>query len=622
MTDAIRHRGPDAEGIYVSNLGQVGVALGHRRLSVIDLEAGKQPLTNEDQSLWIVFNGEIYNFQELRSELIAKGHQFSTHSDTEVILHQYEESGVECLQKFRGMFAFALWDAKQQMLFLARDRLGKKPLVYRHDAGRLIFSSELKSLLTIPGISRELNYQAVDDYLTYQYVPHPHSILKGFSKLPPAHYALYQQGKLTVKQYWIPPYADHKQTVYGDPELDDSKQWDITKWQAKLRSTLTEAVKIRLRSDVPLGAFLSGGVDSTIIAGLMQQESSTPVHTFSIGFPVPKFDEREFASMAAKHLGTNHHEYLIEPHALDMLPDLVWHYDEPFADSSAIPTMYLSRMTRQEVTVALSGDGGDELFAGYDRYNAVALAQRFDMLPSFVKWGMGHPVWQKLPASVEQKSKRRRLKRFLQALGTEPRRRYLRWIGIFDHDLRSELYTPSLKELLGSHDSAEFLLGAYALAPQRDFVTRTTAADVLTYLPCDILTKVDIASMSVGLECRSPLLDHHVAELAAQMPIELKRRAGQSKWILKETFKELLPERISNRPKMGFGVPLDHWFRNELQPLLYDTLTSTKARQRGLFNPSVVDRLLDHHTRKLFDHSSRLWSLLMLELWQQKFLDV
>ncbi|HBL44561.1 MAG TPA: asparagine synthase (glutamine-hydrolyzing), partial [Planctomycetaceae bacterium] len=493
-------------------LSDVGAALGHRRLSIIDLGTGHQPLANEDGTIWIVFNGEIYNYQELRKELIQQGHQFKTETDTEVIVHLYEEQGTACVERLRGMFAFAIWDERRQRLFMARDRLGQKPLFYREEAGRLSFASELKSLLQIPGADRTVDPHAIDLFLAYQYVPHPWSILKGYHKLPPAHRAVYEQGQLQIERYWTPPYQH--------PESQPQFQFQTkAQWSAALRETLTESVRIRMRSDVPLGAFLSGGIDSTIIAGLMQSMSDRPVHTFSIGFPVKQFDERSYAREAAKMLGTEHHEYVVEPAALEMLPRLAWHYDEPFADSSAIPTMYLSQVTRQEVTVSLSGDGGDELFAGYDRYRAVALSQWFDRLPGFARKMLTASIWQKLPASVEQKSFRRRVKRFLAGLSVPPERRYLKWVGIFDTERRHEMYAPGFREQLSNFDADQFLLDAYQLCPDRDFVTRTTATDVQTYLPCDILTKVDIASMAHSLECRSPFLDHRVAELAAAMPL-------------------------------------------------------------------------------------------------------
>ena len=615
MTAAIAHRGPDDDGHYVSAKGG---ALGHRRLSIIDLAGGHQPLSNEDATVWIAFNGEIYNYRELQPDLIAQGHRFHTSSDTETIVHLYEQYGVDCVHKLRGMFAFAIWDEIRQELFLARDRLGKKPLIYRHEAGRLLFGSELKSLLQVPGSPREIDPVALADYLALQYVPYPKSILKGYAQLPPAHWARFtvRTGDLTIQRYWTPPYEDQPLNE-GESSIPTTDH----EWRTCLRETLTEAVRLRLRSDVPLGAFLSGGIDSTIITGLMQQQSSRPVQTFSIGFPVRQFDERTFAREAAKKLGTEHHEMVVDPSAVQLLPKLIHHYDQPFADSSAIPTMYLAEFTRKHVTVALTGDGGDELFSGYDRYLAVRLASRVDLLPRWLRAPLTHPVWQRIPASVQQKSRRRRLKRFLDVLGQSPQRRYLNWISIFDDTRRADLFSPELQQQLGDHDAAEFILSAYARHPLNDMVRRTTAVDVDTYLPADILVKVDIASMAYGLECRSPFLDQHVAELAARMPQRLKLRGGTGKWILRDVFRDVLPDSITRRPKMGFGVPLDHWFRNELKDFVSETLLSTRCLQRGYFRPDAVRRLIEEHVSSQWDHSARIWSLLVLELWHQAWID-
>ncbi len=611
MTDALAHRGPDDAGYYRS---ERGCALGHRRLSIIDLAGGHQPLSNEDGTVWIAFNGEIYNYRELQPVLEAQGHVFRTASDTETIVHLYEQHGPECVRQLRGMFAFAIWDARRRQLFLARDRLGKKPLIYRHEPHRLLFASELKAILQAPEVPREIDPTALADYLTLQYVPYPQSILKGFAQLPPGHWGMYSAdtGELKIQRYWAAPYEEEVATE--DPRSDNE-------WKTTLRETLTEAVRLRLRSDVPLGAFLSGGIDSTIITGLMQQQSSRPIQTFSIGFPVAKFDERSFAREAAQKLGTEHHELVVDPSAVQLLPKLIHQYDQPFADSSAIPTMYLSEFTRKHVTVALTGDGGDELFSGYDRYQAVRLASRIDRLPRWLRAAFTSSVWQKLPASVEQKSFNRRLKRFLAVLGQSPERRYLNWISIFDDDRRRDLLSPDFQQQLGNHDAAEFILDAYARHPGKDIVRRTTAVDVETYLPCDILVKVDIASMAYGLECRSPFLDHHVAELAARMPQRLKMRSGAGKLILRDVFADLLPESILRRPKMGFGVPLDHWFRHELRELVSDTLLSQKCLSRGYFRPEAVRKLVEEHVAAKWDHSARLWSLLVLELWQEKWID-
>ncbi len=633
MISAISHRGPDDAGTYFSTernapktegvqLGDrtslgTSATLGFRRLSIIDLSTGHQPLANEDESVWIVFNGEIYNYRELRADLESRGHRFRTNTDTECIVHLYEDLGPDCVHRLRGMFAFAIWDDRRKRLFLARDRTGKKPLFYRLDRGQLTFASELKSLLLVPGAPRRLNRRAIDSYLCYQYVPHPDCILEGYHKLPPANVAVFEDGLLNVVRYWQPPYELETRS----PASSRKPGFSPDQWRQELRRKLTEAVRLRMRSDVPLGAFLSGGIDSTIITGLMQEQSDRPVHTFSIGFPIKEFDERSYAREAAKHLGTEHHELVVEPNALEVLPKLIWHYDEPFADSSAIPTMYLSEMTRRHVTVALSGDGGDELFAGYTRYLAVKLAARFDRLPGPLKRLVTAKLWQRLPSGAGHRSLLRRGKRFLAALGEPPEKRYLRWVGIFEESQRRELYRPEFAAELGDFNAGDFLLQAYAECPSRDFITRTTCADVLTYLPCDILTKVDIASMAYSLECRSPFLDQEVMELAARMPIELKLRGKQGKQILLDTFADLLPPSIQRRGKMGFGVPLPNWFRGELKPFLHDVLFDSRTLARGFFEPSAVQRLFDEHVQAKTDHAHRLWALLCLELWQRIFLD-
>ncbi|HVJ68157.1 MAG TPA: asparagine synthase (glutamine-hydrolyzing), partial [Caulifigura sp.] len=535
------------------------------------------------------------------------------------IVHLYEEKGLEFVKDLRGMFALAIWDDRRKRLILARDRVGKKPLVYRHENDRLFFASELKSILQVPGIPREVDDESVDLFLTYQYVPHPRSILKGFHKLPPAHMAVYENGKLDVRRYWTDPYS--ATDPLDNAALAGCDSWSPDQWRKSLRETLTESVRLRMRSDVPIGAFLSGGIDSTITAGLMQSLSDRPIHTFSIGFPVKQFDERSFAREAAAHLKTNHHEYLVEPSALDSLPRLTWHYDEPFGDSSAIPTRYLAEVTRREVTVALSGDGGDELFAGYDRYEAVRLASRIDVLPQFVRNIFAWKLWQNIPTSANQRALSRRIKRFAAGLAESPELRYLRWITIFDAERRRDLYSDGFKQRLDGFNSADFLLSCYAACPDRDLVTRTTCVDVHSYLPCDILTKVDIATMAHSLEARCPFLDHRVMELAARMPIELKQSGGKGKRILLETFSDLLPASIQTRPKMGFGVPLAHWFRNELKPMLHDTLLDSTARSRGYFNPKYVQQLIDEHQSEKWDHSYRLWALIVFERWLRAFID-
>jgi asparagine synthase (glutamine-hydrolysing) len=630
MLTAIAHRGPDDSGEYWSSAlgengmpaGGSGCALGFRRLSIIDLATGHQPLSNEDGTIWIVFNGEIYNYRELRPALEQRGHRFATSTDTETIVHLYEEYGDDCVRHLRGMFAFAIWDDRKKRLLIARDRLGKKPLFYHHDGKRLIFGSELKAVLQAPDVPREVAPESVDLYLTYQYVPHPRSILRGVSKLSPGHLAVFEKGRLDVRRYWEPPYStDFDRSQLAEPELTESDGWSADKWRDYLRKTMTEAVRLRMRSDVPIGAFLSGGIDSTITAGLMQSLSPHPIHTFSIGFPIAKFDERAYARQAAGHLKTNHHEYLVEPSALESMPRLCWHYDEPFGDSSAIPTMYLAEVTRREVTVALSGDGGDELFAGYPRYQAVQLAGKIDRLPGFVRTMAAWPIWQRLPAPRGQRSLMRRAKRFAAGLAEPPELRYFKWIGMFDRDRRQDLYSAGFQERVGRFDSAEFLLECYRACPERDFMTRTTCVDVLSYVPCDILTKVDIATMAFSLEARCPFLDHHVVELAARMPIDLKFRDGRGKLVLIETFKDLLPGSIQTRSKMGFGVPIDHWFRGELRSMLQDVLLDSRTLSRGYFRPEAIRLLIDQHQTGKWDHSYRLWTLICFEQWHRNYVD-
>lgn len=609
MTDALTHRGPDDRGtsLQAAQADRPGIALGHRRLSIIDLAGGRQPMENEDGSLRVIFNGEIYNYVELQEGLRRMGHALRTKSDTETILHLYEDHGLDFVQKLNGMFAIALWDAARDRLVLARDRLGQKPLVYREEPGRFLFGSELKALLSVPGIPREIDPESLDAYLTYQYVPHPRTILQGFSKLPPGHLAVYEEGRLRVFPYWNPDFA-------AEEPLREKEASE------ELRELLTASVRRRLRSDVPLGAFLSGGVDSTVIVGLMQSLSSEPVRTFSIGFPEAEYDETRYAKEVSKRFGTIHQEFLVEPDAVEILDRLVWHYDEPFADSSAVPTWYVSQMTRRHVTVALSGDGGDELFTGYPRYKAAWLAQGFDRLPRFLRRLAAGSYWRSLPASPRQKSLRRRFKRFVDCLGKEPIARYLEWIAIFGEERRAGLYREDFAAELGDSRPVGFLRAAFARAAGRDPVTATSLADLVTYLPCDLMTKVDIASMAHGLECRQPFLDHTVVEAAIRLPGRLKFRLGSGKRLLKATFADLLPDSVRRRPKMGFGVPLDYWFRGPLNSTARDLLLDPQSFTARYFREETITALLDEHAAGKFDHGYRLWSLLFLERWCREWL--
>lgn len=613
MTNVLRHRGPDDEGFYLRTIPgdarrpSCGVALGHRRLAIIDLVSGHQPMTNEDETIWIVFNGEIYNFRQLRQELEQSGHRFRTRSDTEVLLHLYEEKGLDFLKFVNGMFGLALWDEPRRRLILARDRLGEKPLVYYVDAQRLVFASELKALLEVPSIPRAVDPTAVDAYLLYQYVPHPQTIYRGIQKLPPATMAVYECGKLTLHRYWDPDFSQ-AETGMSQAAIEE-----------ELRSRLEKAVAMRLEADVPLGAFLSGGIDSTIVVGLMQRNSREKVRTFSIGFPVGEYDETHYARVAAEAFGTEHREYQVTPDAIRILPSLVWHYDEPFADSSAIPTWYVAEKTRQHVTVALTGDGGDELFCGYPRYWASALAEKITSLPALIRWMFHGRLWSWV-SQARQKSFFNRVRRFAESLHLPTPERYLDWIAIFNRARRLALYTPEFQEQLG--DAPErFFIEIYSQFRSREVVSAISLSDLFSYLPCDLLVKVDIAAMAHSLETRPPFLDHEFVEFAGRIVGHWKLRGRKGKQILISAFRDLIPPAIQTRGKMGFGVPLDHWFRGPLAQLTHHILLDPRTLERGYFRREAIETLLDQHNKGLWNHSHRIWALLFFELWQRKWID-
>ena len=604
MGELLAHRGPDGEGIYVS--GPVG--MGHRRLAIIDLsEAGRQPMCNEDGTVWITFNGEIYNFQELRDDLLKRGHRFQSKTDTETIVHLYEERGVDCLQRLRGMFALAIWNARERTLLLARDRLGAKPLYYLVDGDGIAFASEPKAFLADPGFQAQANLEAISHYLTYQYVPSPYSAFQGVRKLPPAHYLLVKDGKITIERYWKLRYRDKRQLT-EDEACEE------------LLARLKEAVKLRLISDVPLGAFLSGGIDSGAIVALMAEQAGLPVKTFSIGFEEKTYDELPYARLVAKRYGTDHHEFIVRPRTTEILPKLVWHYNEPFADSSAIPTYYLAQLTRQHVTVALNGDAGDENFAGYDRYVANMVAGRYEQIPYPLRRSLAAVV-RAIPDSLGSRTILARGKRFFEALDEPRERRYARWVSHFYPALKAELCTEEFQRAAGGKDSVALLLDAYQASDAKDLVDATLDVDVNTYLPDDLLVKVDIATMAHGLEGRSPLLDHEFMEFCAGLPSQMKLRGRVKKYIFRRALRGLLPPEILERPKMGFGVPIETWFRQDLGETARDLLLSPRALGRGYFRPLVVQRLLDEHTRGVRNWHYQLWNLLMLELWHRTFID-
>ncbi|HEX3083572.1 MAG TPA: asparagine synthase (glutamine-hydrolyzing) [Pyrinomonadaceae bacterium] len=605
MNLAIEHRGPDEDGFYLSD----GVGLAMRRLAIIDLKSGQQPIHNADSTAWIVYNGEIYNYRELRKDLESRGHRFYTDSDTEAIVHAYDEYGTDCPKYLRGMFALAIWDTRTKSLFLARDRVGKKPLLYAQVNGQLVFGSEFMALLQHPDVSRDVNYEAIHHYLSFICVPSPLTAFQSISKLPPGHSLLWKQGEIKLERYWEIDFA-HKISI--DEEEAGERVVDL----------LRDAVRVRLMSEVPLGAFLSGGIDSSAVVALMAQESSDKVKTFSIGFEEQDFSELHHARRVAEHVGTDHHEFIVKPDAMEILPTLVEHYGEPFADSSAIPSYYVSRETRKHVTVALNGDGGDECFAGYERYAAMSVAQRYvKLLPAAIRNGVIRNLANALPQAQSRKNPLRKAQRFLDAASLSPVQRYLRWVSAFDDQAKRNIYSDEFRSETAEFSTVSFLEPWFARANGAGIVDASLLTDTMTYLPNDLLVKMDIASMTVSLEARSPFLDHHLMEFAASLPERLKLRGMTTKYLLKQVLKKFVPEENLTRAKMGFGIPIGHWFRGSMQSFLRETLLSEKALSRGLFNPDKVRQMIDHHVDRKVDHDQRLWSLLMLELWFERFID-
>jgi asparagine synthase (glutamine-hydrolysing) len=609
MTRALAHRGPDDEGLYVR--GPIG--LGHRRLSILDLSAaGHQPMSNEDGTVWLVFNGEIYNFLELRDALERDGVQFRSRTDTEVLLRLYERRGAGCLHALRGMFAFAIWDARRRSLLLARDRLGVKPLFYHVGNGSLTFASELKALTQSPDVRRDVDPAAIHHYLTYQYVPSPLCIYRGVRKLPPAHYLLWRDGRKEIHRYWKLKYLPKlpAKGAHGERELE-----------AELRERVEEATKLRLVADVPVGAFLSGGIDSSVIVATMARLSDEPVHTFSIGFAEKSYDELPAARILSKLYGTRHTEYRVRPDVRELLPDLVKSYDEPYADASAIPTFVLSKLARREVKVVLTGDAGDENFAGYDRYLANEFARRLGRGAALLGSRVMRLLVQNVPHGPGQRDFRWRLKRFVDQVGKPARARNAAWIFQFDRAAKAKLYTDEFAEQVLSLDSEQFVFDRYRESGAEDFLDEALYADVTTYLPDCLLVKADIATMAHGLEARSPFLDHPLMEFAARLPGHLKIRGRASKWILKRAFRDRLPASILERPKMGFNLPLDSWLRGELAEMSGDLLLGERARARGYFRPEAVEQLLSEHRSGRWNWHDEIWTLLLLEMWHREFVD-
>lgn len=597
MARILAHRGPDEEGFYQS--GPVGLA--HRRLSIIDLVSGQQPMESPDGQVCVVFNGEIYNYPELKVELEQKGYVFRTQSDTEVLLALYVHHGLEAFSKINGMFACAFWDARNDQLVLARDRFGKKPLFYYQDTRRFLFGSEIKALLAYGGVERNVNLRALHEYLTYSYITGEQTILEGVRRLPPASVLVVRNGEVFCRPYWELKFQPAP-NLPGEVEVGE-----------QLEELLRDAVRRRLMSDVPLGAFLSGGLDSATVVAFMAQLSNRPVQTFTIGFEELDYSELEDARIVARHLGTDHHEMIVKPSALDVLPNLVWHLDEPFGDSSALPTYYVCQAARQHVTVALSGDGGDEVFAGYTRYREVDLYKRMLRVPAWVRHGIIGSLTRMLPFSWPGWN-------YLYAMG-KVRDGGLGFRLVLYPHIQEKLYTPDFQRQLQECDPFERMGRFLNQVRHLDPVSRYQYLDTLQYLPADILTKVDRMSMANSLEVRSPLLDSTLVEYMATLPASLKLRQNVSKYILRKVCANMLPPSVLTKRKQGFAVPLGRWFQNELRGFAEEILLDTRALARGYFRRETLKRLLRQHFTGRRDYSMWIWCLVVLEMWFRIFLD-
>ena len=608
----IVHRGPDDQGLFVE--GHVG--FGARRLSIIDLVTGHQPLSNEDGSVWVAHNGEIYNFAELREELLGRGHAFRTRSDTETIAHGYEEWGDACVERFRGMFAFAVWDRARGRIVLGRDRLGIKPLYYTLLEDRtLVFGSELKAVIAHPKVRRRLDLEALDLYLTLEYIPAPHSIFEGIRKLPAGHMLAYKDGEVALHKYW-----DIEAAGGGSDDAGRGRPHRLEDAMDRLYGLLKESVKLRLVSDVPLGAFLSGGIDSSTVVGLMREAGASPLKTFSIGFKDQSYDELADARRIARWFETDHEELIIEPKALELAEKLIGHLDEPFGDFSIFPTYLVSKMARAKVTVALSGDGGDEVFGGYEHYQAQKIAR----LPLVAAGGkLAGPLVRKLRPAPAKKGARNKLRRFVAGFDHAAGLRHFRWMMFQSPRSKARLYAPAFREALGGVKDIrgrEPFASLFGRPGGLDRINRELYLDLKTYLPDDILVKVDRMSMAVSLEARVPLLDHKVAEYVFSLPGDWKLRGLTTKWLFKKTVERLLPMETIYKKKEGFSIPIKHWLGKELKELMLHYLSEERILEGGLFEYPAVRRMIGLHLRGKENFSHELWSLLVFEIWRSKYL--
>ena len=597
MNQTLAHRGPDGGDVYCNaNFG-----MGHRRLSIIDLDSGKQPLSNEDGSIWVSFNGEIYNYLELIPSLKSKGHIFKTKSDTEVLVHLYEEKGEDMLEDLRGMFAFSIWDEKNKKLFIARDRVGKKPLYYFNDGKHLLYGSEIKAILKNGFVERKVNYQALDQYLSFLYVPTPHSIFENVQKLPAGHYLVCENGHVKIREYWDLQYPAAAEPIRSEKYYLDT-----------FKEIFTEAVKIRLRSDVPLGAFLSGGIDSSAVVSVMSDINPGTVETVSIGFAEDDYNELPYAQQVSELFGCKYNEFIVGSETAEILPTLIGFFDEPFADPSFIPTYYVSKATRQKVTVALSGDGGDEILAGYPRHAIELLEHKLRNVSRFLPSSLLSKIYQILPEGTKGRN-------IIGNLACAPDEAAARKHSnmLFNHLLKEELYTDQIMH----GDFSKRIRNIYNGSTATNILDKILYLDVKTWLTDDIMVKVDRMSMAVGLECRAPLLDHKLIEFLATVPPELKLRGTITKYILKNLLGKKIPPHLLNRKKQGFCLPIETWLKGELKEFSEDILLGPTLRERGLFNMEFVTKMWKEFLNGKYDYSHHLWQLLILEVWYRQYMD-
>jgi asparagine synthase (glutamine-hydrolysing) len=601
MCTVIKHRGPDDEGIFLDD----HIGLGMRRLSIIDLETGHQPIHNEDESIWIVFNGEIYNYRELRQFLEEKNHRFYTSSDTEVLIHLYEELGDDCVTMLNGMFAFAIWDANKKKILLARDRIGIKPLHYVILSNKLIFGSELKSILQDTDVKREVNLTALHHFLAFEYVPAPETMFEGIKKLLPGHVLSCEKGNVSVRKYW-------------DLKFTNSNKQSTAFYSDQIYELLKRSVERRLISDVPLGAFLSGGIDSSSIVGLMSELMDDPVKTFSIGFEEESYNELNYARIVAEHFETEHYEEIITPDAVNLVNEIIQYLDEPFADVSVFPTYLVSELARKHVTVVLSGDGGDEQFAGYDWYAASKLDRYYRKAPVVLRKGITRII-QRLPPSPQKKGFVNILQRFVEGSSLPVDGRHVRWQYFITNEEREQLYSNTLNYKLHNFNSFDLINNFYLSDNANDKLSKEQYVDLKMYLPDDILVKVDRMSMANSLEARVPFLDHEFVEFSATISPDLKLRGLITKYILKRALSQLLPKEIIHRKKQGFSIPMKNWLRDELRNMMLGVLSRERIIEKGYFNYEQVNKLIQQHLEGKRNNAHKIWAIMTFELWHELY---